>query len=86
MALNLYGLKFAIPTFFLMADISHCIDKTMKSIERYSRKDALTWKKLYEQYTEAKDSLVSSINNPPLPLSSLLNGIKRTRKSCWSEA
>jgi beta-carotene ketolase (CrtO type) len=51
------------------------VDKTIKSIERYSRKDALTWKKLYEQYTETKDSLVSSINNPPLPLSFLLNGM-----------
>ena len=49
----------------------------MKSIERYSRKDALTWKKLFEEYYATKDSIISAINNPPLPLSSILEGIDK---------
>ncbi len=54
------------------------IDKTMKSIERYSRKDALKWRKMFDQYIAAKHSIISSINSPPLRLSSsLLDGIDK---------
>lgn len=53
------------------------LNKTMKSIERYSRKNALTWKKMFEEYYATKDSIISAINNPPLPLSSILEGIDK---------
>src|SRR2546430_10157522 len=54
------------------------IDKTMKSIERYSRKDALKWRKMFDEYIAAKHSIISSINSPPLRLSSsLLDGIDK---------
>jgi beta-carotene ketolase (CrtO type) len=46
------------------------IQRTMKSIERYSRKDALTWEKMFYKYMSEKESVVSSINSPPVPLPS----------------
>lgn len=56
------------------------LDKTMKNLNKYSRKDALTWKKMFDEYIAAKDSIVSSINSPPLPLSYLLEGIDKNPK------
>jgi beta-carotene ketolase (CrtO type) len=55
--------------------MSRSIDKTIKSIDRYSEKDARTWKKMYEGYNAAKDSIIYSINTPPLSLSTLLKGV-----------
>jgi len=46
------------------------VDKTVKSIEKYSKKDARTWKKLFDKYLAAKESVTSNLNTPPLPLSS----------------
>lgn len=48
------------------------LEQTMKSIEKYSKKDAYTWKKMFERYLVAKDSIISTINTPPLPLSTQL--------------
>lgn len=48
------------------------LEQTMKSIEKYSKKDAYTWKKMFERYLAAKDSIISTINTPPLPLSTQL--------------
>jgi phytoene dehydrogenase-like protein len=43
---------------------------TVKSIEKYSKKDAQTWKRMFDKYLEAKKSIISTINSPPLSLSS----------------
>lgn len=48
------------------------LEQTMKSIEKYSKKDAYTWKKMFERYLATKDSIISTINTPPLPLSTQL--------------
>lgn len=57
--------------------MSRNIDQTIKSINRYSEKDALTWKKMYEGYNAAKDSIIYSINTPPLSLSTHLKGVDK---------
>jgi phytoene dehydrogenase-like protein len=44
------------------------VDKTVKSIEKYSKKDAHTWKKMFDKYQAAKESIISTINSPPHPL------------------
>lgn len=41
------------------------IQKTVKSIEKYSDKDAKTWTKLFENYRKEKNDIVSSINSSP---------------------
>ena len=53
------------------------IDQTIKSIEKYSRRDSLTWKKMFGRYIEERDSIISAINSPPLPLSSQLAAIDK---------
>lgn len=42
------------------------IDKTMKSIQKYSKKDAQTWKDMFDGYCTNRNSIVSSINSPPI--------------------
>jgi len=46
------------------------VDETVKSIEKYSKKDAHTWKKMFDKYQAAKESIKSIINSPPHSLSS----------------
>ncbi|HEY6405723.1 MAG TPA: NAD(P)/FAD-dependent oxidoreductase [Nitrososphaeraceae archaeon] len=53
------------------------LDQTVKSIEKYSRKDGITWKKMFEEYYSTKDSIISAINNPPPPISSILEGVDK---------
>jgi phytoene dehydrogenase-like protein len=54
------------------------IHKTLKSIEKYSNKDAKTWTKLFETYKKEKKDIISSINSSPQLLSSQ---IKKMEKS-----
>jgi beta-carotene ketolase (CrtO type) len=53
------------------------INHTIKSIEKYSKRDSLTWKKMFERYVGERNSIISAINSPPLPLSSQLAAIDR---------
>ncbi len=41
------------------------LNKTVKSLERYSKKDAQTWRKTYENYLSNKDQVIVSLNTPP---------------------
>jgi phytoene dehydrogenase-like protein len=41
------------------------INNTLKSIQGYSKKDAQTWKNMFDKYIANKKSIVSSINSPP---------------------
>ena len=41
------------------------IDETCRSIGHFSKKDAATWRMLYERFLTAKDQIVRSINSPP---------------------
>lgn len=47
--------------------ISMCrdISKTLKSIQKYSKKNAKVWDKLFDKYKAHRESIVSSINSPP---------------------
>jgi beta-carotene ketolase (CrtO type) len=49
------------------------IEKTMNSIGKYSKKDAHTWNKMFNRYLGEKDFITSTINTPPLPLSTQIN-------------
>jgi phytoene dehydrogenase-like protein len=53
------------------------IEQTIKSIEKYSKKDSQTWKKMFERYIEDMDSIITTINSPPLPLYSQLAAIEK---------
>ena len=52
--------------------------KTVKSIKKYSTKDAKTWTNLFESYRKEKKNIVSSINSSPRLSSSQ---IKKMEKS-----
>ena len=41
------------------------ISKTLKSIQKYSKKDAKVWDKLFDKYKAHRECIVSSINSPP---------------------
>ena len=41
------------------------LDETCQSIGQFSKKDAATWRTLYERFLAAKDQIVRSINSPP---------------------
>src|SRR5919106_4456822 len=40
-------------------------NKTLKSIERYSKNDAQAWKKMFNSYLANKDKIIKSLNSPP---------------------
>ena len=41
------------------------IERTIKSIEKYSKRDAHTWNKIFNSYLKNKDAIIISINSPP---------------------
>ena len=45
------------------------IERTIKSIEKYSKRDAHTWNKIFNSYLKNKDAIMTSINSPPKLLS-----------------
>jgi phytoene dehydrogenase-like protein len=45
------------------------IERTIKSIEKYSKRDAHTWNKIFNSYLKNKDAIITSINSPPKLLS-----------------
>jgi len=49
------------------------VEKTMNSIGKYSKKDAHTWKKMFNRYLGERGFIISTINTPPLPLSTQIN-------------
>jgi len=53
------------------------IGQTIKSIEKYSKKDSQTWKKMFESYIDEMDSIITTINSPPLLLSSQLAAMEK---------
>jgi phytoene dehydrogenase-like protein len=48
------------------------LDKTMKSIQNFSTRDALTWHRLFTEYMAERDKIASSINSPPIDLTKQL--------------
>ncbi|MGB7295827.1 MAG: NAD(P)/FAD-dependent oxidoreductase, partial [Candidatus Aminicenantales bacterium] len=44
------------------------IDDTVRSIERYSKKDGETWRRLAQQFVEQKDRIAEWMNSPPASL------------------
>lgn len=44
------------------------VNKTVKSIEKYSNKDAQTWEKMFNRYLANRDKIIHSLNtSPPHP-------------------
>jgi phytoene dehydrogenase-like protein len=41
------------------------INKTVKSLERYSKKDAQTWQRMFNNYLSKKDKIIEFLNTPP---------------------
>ena len=41
------------------------VNKTVKSIEKYSNKDAQTWEKTFNRYLANRDKIIHSLNTPP---------------------
>jgi phytoene dehydrogenase-like protein len=62
------------------------VKKTVKSIEKYSNKDAQTWKKMFHHYLDkAKDKIIYSINSPPCTSPHLLSPQHLTREKGVSD-
>jgi beta-carotene ketolase (CrtO type) len=53
------------------------VEKTMNSIGKYSKKDAHTWKKMFNRYLVEKSLITSTINTPPLPLSTQIDMMQK---------
>ena len=74
------------------------IEETARSIGRYSKKDAETWRKLFRKYLKIKDKIISGVNSPPKSLDAEFSapgaldeyrlGLQSTRSWCdeWFEA
>jgi beta-carotene ketolase (CrtO type) len=45
--------------------IGRDVEETVRSIERYSKKDAATWRSLYERYQAAKPAIVTGMYSAP---------------------
>lgn len=56
------------------------IGKTMKSIEKYSKRDAVTWNKMFNTFLKNKDAVIKSINSSPRLLSSKLEYMENESK------
>lgn len=41
------------------------VNKTVKSLERYSKKDAQTWQKMFNNYLSKKDKIIEFLSTPP---------------------
>jgi phytoene dehydrogenase-like protein len=75
-----YGLEYVFPepTFISLFPngrsvyVSRQLDRTCKSIERFSRRDALAWRQLFEGYLAAKPFVLQLLLNPPPAFSALL--------------
>ncbi|MBD0360859.1 MAG: NAD(P)/FAD-dependent oxidoreductase [Nitrososphaeraceae archaeon] len=62
------------------------VKKTVKSIEKYSKKDAQTWEKMFHNYLDkAKHKIVYSINNPPSTSHRTLSSQHLTRENGLSD-
>ncbi len=58
--------------------VSRDLDKTVKNIGRYSKKDAATWRKLVERYRVEKDKIVASLFSAPPPFSAEAAALERS--------
>jgi phytoene dehydrogenase-like protein len=42
------------------------LEKTLESIRKYSGRDAVYWKKIFDEYMTNRDSIISILNSPPV--------------------
>ncbi len=52
------------------------LEDTVRSIARYSTKDAETWRKLFNNYLKVKDQIVAGVNSPPKSLGAELSALE----------
>lgn len=53
------------------------LQKTVKSLEKYSKKDAQTWIEIFNTYKKEKKDIVSSLNSSPQLLSSKIKKMEK---------
>ena len=51
------------------------LDETCESIGKFSKKDAATWRTIFEGYLAQKESITASINAPPISLGDEMAGL-----------
>jgi beta-carotene ketolase (CrtO type) len=56
------------------------LDKTLKSIQKFSDKDARSWNKMFDEYKSNRDMIISSLNSPPASPIEHENGISSNDK------
>jgi phytoene dehydrogenase-like protein len=56
----------------LYKDLSH----TLKSISKFSEKDARNFREVYDFYLESKDILLGSLSSAPIPFSSMMSALE----------
>jgi beta-carotene ketolase (CrtO type) len=58
--------------------VSRNLDRTIRNIERYSKKDAAAWRGLFERYLAGKEKLVASLFSPPPSFAAEAATLERT--------
>lgn len=58
--------------------VSRDLEKTVENIGRYSKKDAETWRVLFERYLAEKDKIVASLFSPPSSFATEAAALERT--------
>jgi len=63
--------------------IGRDVDETVRSLERFSKQDAATWKSLYERYQQAKPAIVNGMYSAPQSQAAHLPSSTRTQRE-WT--
>ncbi|MBL4671433.1 MAG: NAD(P)/FAD-dependent oxidoreductase [Arenicella sp.] len=56
------------------------IDKTCDTIAEYSKQDAISYKRIYEEFGEIKDGVTKAMFSPPAPPSYMFQGMENSRE------
>jgi beta-carotene ketolase (CrtO type) len=58
------------------------VDETCRSIGQYSRKDADTWRRLFDDYVGEKDQVIAALNSVPAPAPAEPQRMQTLRRWC----
>jgi phytoene dehydrogenase-like protein len=86
--LNKYGLEFIFPdpTFTNVFEDQNTVsvwrnvERTCKNIERYSKRDAASWRKLHELFLANKQNTVRLLFSPPPPYGALASQLEKSEQ------
>lgn len=74
LGLERYGFKVIYPEISLShifpndhgyVSLYKSLDKTLKSIQKFSDKDARSWNRMFDEYKSNRDLIISTLNSPP---------------------